>query len=144
MRLTTRTNLAIRTLMFCAANPGAIVRKSDIATACNASENHLGQVIHLLAQRKFILTHRGRAGGLSLARSPDQISIGAVFRSFEKGVPFTECLNPEENTCPLAAACRLTAILSDALEGFYARLDRVTLADLTDDNAALTDMLRVA
>jgi Rrf2 family transcriptional regulator, nitric oxide-sensitive transcriptional repressor len=50
MRLTTRTNLAMRTLMFCAANPGRIVRKSEVATACNASENHLAQVIHLLAR----------------------------------------------------------------------------------------------
>ena len=93
MRLTTRTNLAIRTLMFCAANPGTTVRKHDIATICNASENHLGQVIHLLSKRKFIVTQRGRAGGLMLARPPEQISIGAVFRSFEQGVPFTECLN---------------------------------------------------
>ena len=69
MRLTTRTNLAIRTLMYCAANPGVVVRKSDIAKACDASENHLGQVIHLLAQLKFIVTHRGRFGGMTLARA---------------------------------------------------------------------------
>jgi len=44
MRLTMRTNLAMRTLMFCAVNPGRTVRKAEIASYCNASENHLGLV----------------------------------------------------------------------------------------------------
>lgn len=144
MRLTTRTNLAIRTLMYCASNPDQIVRKHDIAIACNASENHLGQVVHLLAQKRFILTHRGRAGGLALARPPEEISIGAVFRFFEGSVPFTECLSKTDNNCPLSGACRLTSILCEALEGFYARLDQVSLADLTNGNGALTSLLRVA
>ncbi len=54
MRLTTRTNLAMRTLMFCAVNPGRIVRKHEVAEACGASENHLAQVIHLLARQNFL------------------------------------------------------------------------------------------
>lgn len=56
MRLTTRTNLAMRVLMFCAVNPEKIVRKHEIADACNASENHLAQVVNTLAQRGFIAT----------------------------------------------------------------------------------------
>ncbi len=144
MRLTIRTNLAIKTLMYCAANPDVIVRKSEIAKACYASENHLGQVIHLLAQRKFVVTHRGRFGGLALARDPKQISIGAVVRSFEQGLPFTDCMNQTESNCPLVGACRLTAFLCEALNAFYARLDPVTLADLTDGNHALRHLLRAA
>jgi Rrf2 family nitric oxide-sensitive transcriptional repressor len=144
MRLTTRTNLAIRTLMYCAANPGVIVRKADIARACDASENHLGQVIHLLARSGYIVTHRGRFGGMTLARPPSQISVGAVFRSLEQGVPFADCLNPQANGCPLAGACRLTGFLCEALEAFYARLDAVNLGDLTDGNQALHSLLRAA
>ena len=47
MRLTIRTNLAMRTLMVCATNPEETVRKSEVAELCNASENHLGQVVRL-------------------------------------------------------------------------------------------------
>lgn len=68
MRLTTRTSLAMKTLMFCAVNTGRIVRRSEIAETYDVSENHLAQVIHHLAQRKFLRTIRGRAGGLTLAR----------------------------------------------------------------------------
>lgn len=144
MRLTTRTNLAMRTLMFCAANPGRTVTKHEVACACNASENHLAQVIHLMAQKGYLKTLRGRSGGLGLARAPRDISVGEVFRSFESVLPFAECFAGSENACPLVGACRLKCAISDALQGFYAHLDRVTLADLVDDNAALTDLLRVA
>lgn len=144
MRLTTRTNLAMRTLMFCAANPGRIVRKQEVAEACNASENHLAQVIHLLARAGFLHTVRGRSGGLSLARAPEDIRVGEVFRTFEAVLPFTECAATGENTCPLVGCCRLKCVLADALDAFYAVLDRSTLRDLVTGNSELVTLLRVA
>lgn len=144
MRLTTRTNLAMRTLMFCAVNPGRIVRKHEVAEACATSENHLAQVIHLLAQKGYLRTIRGRAGGLMLGRLPEKITVGQVFRDFESVLPFTECFTGEENLCPIAGACRLKCVIADALGAFYAQLDRVTLADLVEGNGDLQTLLKVA
>lgn len=141
MRLTTRTNLAMRALMFCAVNPDLTVRKSEIAEACNASLNHLGLVINLLAQGRFIETSRGRHGGVRLARPAEEISIGAVARLLEADVPFAECFSGSENTCPLTACCRLRGSLEAALDAFYATLDAVSLADLTRENAGLRRLL---
>jgi len=141
MRLTTRTNLAMRALMFCAVNRGRTVRKCDIAESCNASENHMAQVINLLAQRRFLATARGRGGGIRLNRPPEEITVGEVFRAFEAGVPFAECFPGAENTCPIAPSCRLRGALADALAAFYRHLDGVTLAQLVDGNAGLCDLL---
>lgn len=142
MRLTIRTNLAVRTLMFCGVNNARIVRKAEIASRCNVSENHLAQVINTLAQRGFIETQRGRAGGMRLSRPQDQISIGAVLRVFETGTPFAECFDPDANTCPLTDACRFRPALINALEAFFASMDRLTLKDLVCDNNALDALLR--
>lgn len=144
MRLTTRTNLAMRTLMFCAVNPDRIVRKAEVAAACNASENHLAQVIHMLAQKGFLRTVRGRAGGLMLSRAPETIHVGEVFRAFESNLPFTECFAGDENSCPLVSGCRLKCALSAALDAFYATLDKVSVAELVNDNGALAGLLKVA
>jgi Rrf2 family nitric oxide-sensitive transcriptional repressor len=144
MRLTTRTNLAMRALMLCAVNPDRIVRKHDVAALCNASENHLAQVIHLLGQKKFLRTVRGRAGGLMLARPADQITVGEVFRALEAGVPLTECFAGAANSCPLVGAWRLKCVLSEALDAFYARLDATSIADLTAGNDDLKVILKVA
>jgi len=144
MRLTTRTNLAMRTLMYCAVNEGRIVRKHEVAEACNASENHLAQVIHRLAQLGYLHTVRGRAGGLQLAQPATALRVGEVIRAFEAAVPFTECMNGGEDTCPLVAACRLKSALSQALEAFYSSLDRLNLTDLVAGNAGLRTMLLAA
>lgn len=144
MRLTIRTNLAMRTLMFCAVNEGRILRRQDVAQACNASENHLAQVIHRLARQGFVRTVRGRSGGLALGRAADAIRVGDVVRAFEASVPFTECMTGGDGACPLVGACRLTCAFADALEAFYASLDRISVADLVKGNIGLQAVLLVA
>ena len=137
MRVTKRTNIAVRILMFCAVNTGRLVTKSEIAEACNSSENHLAQVINKLGQVGFVFTQRGRNGGIRLARSPEEIIIGDVFRQFESEVPLAECFADADNTCPLVEACRLRIAIGDAAEAFYAHLDEITLDALVCDNAPL-------
>jgi len=141
MRLTVRTNLAMRTLMYCGVYRGHYVRKSAVAKACHASENHLAQVINMLAHGGFITTARGRNGGIALSRAPKEISLGEVFRTFEAGVPFTECFAGEDNTCPLTPFCRLRGAICDALDAFYARLDSITLHELIEGNEDLQDFM---
>lgn len=143
MRLTTKTNLAARVLMACAANEGVTMRTAEIAQMCNASVNHLLQVVHGLQAHGFVETLRGRGGGLRLARAPERISMGAVFRVFEAGHPFAECFDPATNTCPLAPNCRLRSYISRALEAFYHELDLVTLRDLVKGNCGLFDLLQL-
>ena len=98
MRVTKRTNIAMRVLMFCAANPGRLVTKHEIAQRCNASENHLAQVINQLAQMGFLHTQRGRNGGLELGRPAGDIVIGDIFRALEQPVPLAECFADVDNT----------------------------------------------
>ncbi|PZX14016.1 RrF2 family transcriptional regulator [Celeribacter halophilus] len=143
MRLTMRTNLAMRVLMACAVNDGRMVRRAGIAKVVNASENHLAQVVHLLASEGYIVTTRGRAGGIVLAHRPEAISIGEVFRHFEAHVPFAECFAETENTCPLTETCRLRVALHAAVEAFYGVLDDLTLADLVADNGGLEALLHM-
>ncbi len=142
MRLTTKTNLALRTLMFCAVNSDSLVRKQDAAKTINASENHLAQVINKLGQEGFIVTQRGRHGGFHLARPAASISVGEVFRIFEADLPFIECFS-DSNTCPLKAHCVMRPHLARAVEAFYAALDEVWLSELVDCNAGLQAILNM-
>jgi len=137
MRITKRTNIAIRLLMFCAVNPDRLVTKAEIADRCNTSETHLAQIVNRLGQMGFLRTQRGRTGGVTLGRPMEEISVGEVFRRLEENVPVAECFADVDNTCPLTDACRLRHALVDAVEAFYARLDEVTLDALVCGNDAL-------
>jgi Rrf2 family transcriptional regulator, nitric oxide-sensitive transcriptional repressor len=129
--------------MYCAVNNDRTVRKIDLAQACNASENHLAQVIRILAHNGFIDATRGRHGGMRLMRPAHLINIGAVFRLFEADMPFAECFG-RHNTCPLISVCWLRGAISDAVEAFYRSLDRVHLSDLVTGNNGLSEMLTLA
>ncbi|NHF73731.1 RrF2 family transcriptional regulator [Paracoccus xiamenensis] len=137
MRLTMRTNLAMRILMYCAVHPEDLVRSGDVARACNASAHHVAQVVNQLATMGFLHTLRGRAGGMKLARKPETVTVGEVFGLFEAGLPLTECFDDAGNTCPLTAGCRLREALVAAQRAFYCALDKVTLQELICDNPAL-------
>lgn len=137
MRITKRTNIAIRLLMFCASNNDRLVTKAEIAERCNTSESHLAQIINRLAQLGFLHTQRGRTGGVRLGRPMAEITVGDVFRQLEANTPVAECFADVDNTCPLTDACRLRVALVDAVEAFYAHLDEVTLDALVCENEAL-------
>lgn len=143
MRITKRTNLAMRVLMFCAVNMDRNVTKAQVAKGCNSSENHLGHVVNQLGHLGYLTTIRGRRGGLRLALPVPEISVGEVFRRFEADTPVAECFSTSDNTCPLTAACRLRGVISGAVAAFYAHLDEITLADLITDNRDLSDILGI-
>lgn len=137
MRLTLRTNLAMRTLMHCAVRAPDSLRTADVASVCNASFHHVAQVVNQLESAGYLNTTRGRGGGITLAMSPSDIVLGRVFRLFEADLPFAECMDLDRNTCPLCGACRLKGILCEALGAFYGTLDRYTVQDLVQQNTDL-------
>ena len=141
MRLTMRANLAMRVLMQCAVNHPKVIRAGDVAQACNASANHVAQVVSQLAGSGYLRTLRGRGGGIALGRPADTIQVGKVLHLIEREVPLAECMAGDQNTCPLCAVCRLKDALSRAMDAFYRELETVTLADLITDNDGLVAIL---
>lgn len=141
MRVTKRTNIAIRLLMYCAANPDRLTTKSEIAACCHVSENHLAQVVNRLGRMGVLQTQRGRRGGMRLARPATDIRVGEIFRALEGPVPLAECFADADNSCPLRADCRLRLALRDAAEAFFAHLDDITLDALVCGNDGLLKIL---
>ncbi|WBU64531.1 RrF2 family transcriptional regulator [Paracoccus aerodenitrificans] len=137
MRLTVRTDLAMRILMYCAVNGDRLTRSGEVAAVCNASAHHIAQVVNQLASEGYLRTHRGRSGGVELARSPDAITVGEIFAHFEAELPLTECFDSEGNTCPLSDGCRLRGALINAVAAFYGELEEITLAELVAENMDL-------
>ncbi|GHF43564.1 RrF2 family transcriptional regulator [Seohaeicola zhoushanensis] len=142
MRVTKRTSIAMRLLMYCATHPERLVTKSEVAECCDVSENHLAQVINQLGRIGYLDTQRGRNGGIRLGRAPSAISIGQVFRDVEGCPDVNHCVADSDCSCRFVGACALRNVLADASQAFYSHLDHFSLADIMRDNSAMALMLQ--
>jgi Rrf2 family nitric oxide-sensitive transcriptional repressor len=129
MRLTLMTDYALRLLMHVAENPERLCTISEVAEVHGISESHLSKVTHQLGQQGWLITVRGKGGGMRLAREPKDINLGAVVRGIEPDLALVECL-AEGSSCGLTGRCRLASVLEGALQAFLTHLDAYTLADL--------------
>ena len=142
MRLTQRTDYALRVLMYLAVT-GKAASVGDIAARFRLSPHHVMKVAQDLANAGWVAARRGRGGGLKLAIEPRTLKIGDVVRRIETDFRLVECFDPAVNDCAVTKACRLRGVLEQALELFLGRLDAVTLADLMEDRRALAKLLRI-
>ncbi|MGO3741114.1 Rrf2 family transcriptional regulator [Kerstersia sp.] len=132
MRLTLKTDYALRTLMYLGQQRGRLTSIASVAEFYGISENHLVKVVHELGRKGFIETLRGKGGGIRLLLQPAEISIGDVVRAMEDDMALVACFGPQEpdRACLLTDSCSLQGLLHQALQAFMATLDAHTLADM--------------
>ena len=141
VRLTQFSNLALRILMYTGLKGRKPSSVSEMTEAYGASYDHLKKAASELCQLGALKAVRGRFGGFGLVDKPEQINIGQVVRQTERVRGLAECFTPETCTCPIANECQFRVALEEALEAFFAVLDRYTLADLISNRQALMPLL---
>ena len=129
MRLTTMTDYALRLLMYVAQRPERLCTISEVAGAYGISEAHLMKVTHQLGLGRLAGNgarqgRRHAPGGRARRHQPRR--RGAQHRAgfLPRRLPGNDA------ACMLTGRCRLTGIVSGALQSFMQHLDRHTLADL--------------
>lgn len=130
MQLTQFTDLSLRLLIYLARLPEpGMATIQEIAEYHQISRNHLVKVANSLANQGFIMTTRGKGGGIQLARPAYTIGVGEVVRRTELNMNLVECFDAPTNQCRLIRNCFLKATLYEAQRAFMTVLDKYTLAD---------------
>jgi len=124
MRLNKSTGDAIRILIACAREGGALVKVGDLSASLDITMQNVFKIVHILSRAGLTAAVRGRHGGIRLSRPADTIFVGDVVRAMETTEPATD------------AAVGVTRVLDDALEAFIAVLDRHSLAEMVEREAA--------
>lgn len=135
MQLTQYTDYSLRVLIYLANKNDGLTTVSEIAEYHSISRNHLVKVIHNLATKGFILTTRGRHGGMVLSRPPAKIILGDVIRNTEPNFDIAECFNNANNCCVITPNCGLKSIFREAQMVFIKAMDKYTLADAVIRNS---------
>lgn len=127
MQLTQFTDLGLRVLLYLSHQQREqAVTISEIADVFEISRNHLVKVVHFMAQQGWLITTRGKGGGLALAHPLNWYRLGSIIKSLEELHELIDC---NAYPCGLRGRCQLKGILDEALAAMFKVLDRYTLAD---------------
>lgn len=142
MQLTLHTDYALRLLIYLKTHEPETASVGQIAEAYGISQNHLAKVAQQLVQHGWVLSARGRGGGLSLTNEADRVTVGEVVRILETNRSVVECLG-EHSTCPIEPACGLKRAMQQATEAFLESLDQYVLGDLIRNPKQMRTLLTV-
>lgn len=130
MQLTRHTDYAVRVLMYLGKHPEKLSSVAEIAEYYSISRNHLVKVVQGLIEHKFVVTTRGKHGGMKLAVPASKISIGNVVRKLENHFNVVECFEHKTGVCRIQDSCKLKCVVRRAVKLFLEELDQTTLEDV--------------
>jgi Rrf2 family protein len=82
-----------------------------------------------LAKVKFVVSHRGKAGGYKIAVDPKLLSLAQIITALEGRIAVSEC-NSKASCCSMLKNCPLTSPLAKINRLIYETLDTYKLSDL--------------
>jgi len=95
-----------------------------------ASETYLSNVIQRLARGGVLRSHRGIAGGYSLAKPADRITLRDLAEILE-GVSVEKCSLSLGPSCPKKGRCGIQRTLRKLEEQFLESLEKISIADIS-------------
>ncbi|MFB2539234.1 MULTISPECIES: RrF2 family transcriptional regulator [unclassified Acinetobacter] len=127
MQLNKFTDFAVRLLMYLTQSQDQLNTIAQAAQALQVSENHLVKITHFMSKQGWVISTRGRGGGISIAAETLDLPLGEMIRILENDEKVVDCLHP--HACILRFNCQLKGVLDQALEQFYQHLNQYTLKD---------------
>lgn len=122
MRLSKKSEHALRALVCMAANPVALHTIPKISASENIPPKFLEQILLTLRRGGILQSRRGAGGGYSLLLPPSRIRLLEVFRLMEG--------EHEAATPRVARDHPVDFFLGQLEEEFFQRLDSTTIEDL--------------
>jgi Rrf2 family protein len=138
--ITRATEYACLAMLYLAKQPpGACVNTADVAAGERIPPSFLAKVINQLSKAGLVVSRRGPAGGLELARPAENITLRQVVEAIEGELAVNLCTGSQDYAC-FRLGCSLKAAFADAQKVYWARLDAITLADLVRDDRYTGDV----
>ena len=114
--------------------PGQPALVADIAATNSIPKKFLDAILGELRTAGFVHSKKGRGGGYVLARSADEIMVGAIIRSLDGQLAPIGCASRAFfrrcQDCSLDAPCPVQRVMSEVRDAIAAVLDARSLTEL--------------
>ena len=138
MRLSKRGEYGLRAMITLAesttqGDSPVMMQIKEISQREQISAKFLEQILLTLKNAGLLHSKMGVGGGYYLARPPDEITLGQIFRVLDGPVAPIKCVSQmayEPCGCPDEETCGLRLVMSDVRNAIAEILDNTSLADV--------------
>ena len=134
MRLSKKGEYAVRALVEIGfesnARPNSLIQISTVAQRTRIPEKFLEQILLALRNGGVLKSRRGVEGGYSLAKVPEEITLGEVIRLLDGPLAPIPCVSKtayEPCSCPDQESCGLHLAMQQVRDAIAGILDQYTL-----------------
>jgi Rrf2 family protein len=136
MKLSKRGEYGLKAIIDLASQDelAAFSQIKDIAARQQIPVKFLEQILLTLKNAGLLRSRAGVGGGYSLAKSPDEITLGQVVRTLDGPLAPISCVSQmayERCVCDDEATCGLRLTMLDVRNAIADILDETTLADVS-------------
>ena len=103
----------------------------EISRTTEIPEEFLRKILQVLVKPGIIRSFKGRGGGVSLARSPEDITVAEIIEPLGEQTGLVRCLR-EGEYCPRSNECRASIFWRRIQENLFEVLARTTIKDVLE------------
>ncbi len=129
-RLNRLTDYGVVVLSQMSRNPNDLRTAPQISRQTGVPLPTVAKLLNALAHEDLIESHRGAAGGYTLSRPAEEISVAEVIQALEGPIALTACVEGSEDECGVEALCPMRGNWDRVNKAIYGALSEVTLADM--------------
>jgi Rrf2 family protein len=140
LQLTKRTEYGLIALVHMVDRGGECVSVREICERYPVPKRLVAEVLKDLCHVDLVDSQRGSSGGYTLARPPEQITLGQIVAALEGAPPLTSCEAPavlKHGGCEVHSMCPIRSPIQRVREGLWQMLERTTLRSLVADRGTV-------
>ncbi len=132
MRLTQATDYGMAAILYLSQRNGDRNYSIDeISRTTEIPEEFLRKIFQVLVKSGIIRSFKGRGGGVSLARSPKDITVSEIIAPLQEERGLVRCLR-EGEYCPRSSECKASIFWRRIQENFFEVLGKTTIKDVLE------------
>ena len=130
MKLSTRSRYGTRLMLDMAQHyQDGPIHLASVAKRQEISVKYLEQIIIPLKKANYVRSVRGPKGGHTLARPPEDITVGEIVALLEERTSLADC-SDNDKTCKRSPICLTCRLWKEAAQAMFDKLHSITLADV--------------
>ena len=132
IRLTKLADYGVVLMSHMAAEPDRLHTAAALAKEAWVSVPTASKILKILARQGLLESHRGAAGGYTLARRPDRISIADIIAAMEGPIAVTECVDDSQVECSVESVCQVRGGWQKINDAVRRALEEISLAEMAE------------